>query len=55
MEGNYLWEKWCKKHKYPKTYAELQKLFPDKTQEELDDLWEKINQQFFEEQRQIKD
>lgn len=49
LEGDYLWKKWCKKHKYPDTYEKLKKLLPHKSEKELDDLWEKINNQYIEE------
>jgi hypothetical protein len=42
MEGNYLFEKWCEENGHPKSYTTLQKLFPDKTIQELDIMWDAV-------------
>lgn len=42
MEGNYSFEKWANENHLPFTYEELKQQMLDKSEKELDELWDHI-------------
>ena len=51
MEGNYLFEQWCRKKGYPASYVELQKESSIADIEELDKKWDVILAEYDESNR----
>lgn len=39
MEGDYLWEQWCKSNNHPNNYSDFKKKMIGKSQEEVDEEW----------------
>lgn len=46
MEGNYIWNQWCEKRNLPRTYSDLQELYPEADTELLDKVWDSQLQKF---------